>query len=91
MKHLFIILSIVLATISYKVVNIPTSKIKEFRVENGKYFVILKDKKEYQLINKEQYTAIVKSIYYIDTLNSRAKYLENFWNIVYFEKIYTML
>ena len=68
MKHLFIILSIVLVTISYKVVNIPTSKIKEFRIENGKYFVILKDKKEYQLVNKEQYTAIVKSIYYLDTL-----------------------
>ena len=68
MKHLFIILSIVLATISYKVVSIPTSKIKEFRVENGKYFVILLNKKEYQLVNKEQYTAIVKSIYYVDTL-----------------------
>ena len=68
MKHLFIILSIVLATISYKVVNIPTSKIKEFRVENGKYFVVLLNKKEYQLVNKEQYTAIVKSIYYVDTL-----------------------
>ena len=68
MKHLFIILSIVLVTISYKVVNIPTSKIKEFRVENGKYFVVLLNKKEYQLVNKEQYTAIVKSIYYLDTL-----------------------
>lgn len=68
MKHLFIILSIVLATISYKVVSIPTSKIKEFRIENGKYFVILLNKKEYQLVNKEQYTAIVKSIYYLDTL-----------------------
>ena len=68
MKHLFIILSIVLATISYKVVSIPTSKIKEFRIENGKYFVVLLNKKEYQLVNKEQYTAIVKSIYYIDTL-----------------------
>lgn len=68
MKHLFIILSIVLATISYKVVSIPTSKIKEFRVENGKYFVVLLNKKEYQLVNKEQYTAIVKSIYYLDTL-----------------------
>lgn len=68
MKHLFIILSIVLATISYKVVSIPTSKIKEFRVENGKYFVVLLNKKEYQLVNKEQYTAIVKSIYYVDTL-----------------------
>lgn len=69
MKHLFIILSIVLATISYKVVSIPTSKIKEFRIENGKYFVVLLNKKEYQLVNKEQYTAIVKSIYYLDTLN----------------------
>ena len=68
MKHLFIILSIVLVTISYKVVSIPTSKIKEFRIENGKYFVILLNKKEYQLVNKEQYTAIVKSIYYLDTL-----------------------
>ena len=68
MKHLFIILSIVLATISYKVVSIPTSKIKEFRIENGKYFVVLLNKKEYQLVNKEQYTAIVKSIYYLDTL-----------------------
>ena len=68
MKHLFIILSIVLVTISYKVVNMPTSKIKEFRVENGKYFVVLLNKKEYQLVNKEQYTAIVKSIYYLDTL-----------------------
>ena len=68
MKHLFIILSIVLATISYKVVSIPTSKIKEFRIENGKYFVILLNKKEYQLVHKEQYTAIVKSIYYLDTL-----------------------
>ena len=68
MKHLFIILSIVLVTISYKVVSIPTSKIKEFRIENGKYFVVLLNKKEYQLVNKEQYTAIVKSIYYLDTL-----------------------
>ena len=68
MKHLFIILSIVLATISYKVVSIPTSKIKEFRIENGKYFVVLLNKKEYQLVNKEQYTAIVKSIYQVDTL-----------------------
>lgn len=68
MKHLFIILSIVLATISYKVVSIPTSKIKEFRIENGKYFVVLLNKKEYQLVNKEQYTAIVKSMYYLDTL-----------------------
>jgi len=73
MRKVFTILVLSLVITLYKIVSIPTTNIKEFRVENGKYFIILNDKKKYELINKEQYNAIIKNIYFIDTLTIAIK------------------
>lgn len=73
MRKVFTILVLSLVITLYKIVSIPTQNIKEFRVENGRYFIILNDKKKYELINKEQYNAIIKNIYFIDTLTIAIK------------------
>jgi hypothetical protein len=73
MRKVFTILVLSLVITLYKIVSIPTQNIKEFRVENGRYFIILNDKKKYELINKEQYNAIIKNIYFIDTLTVAVK------------------